>query len=63
MQNAKENSSVEEAKEILTAMLIKKYYDAKTTGKKKYIKLSEEELISFCIKLIQIIEKNSNDLG
>ena len=45
----------ENAIEELTKLIIKEDFENK--GKQEYYKLTKEDLIDFCIKLIKVIEK------
>jgi hypothetical protein len=52
---------IEEAKDILSEMYLKKYLEVKKEGNEKYIKISELELINFCTKLLNVLEKNTGE--
>ncbi len=47
----------ERALEILTEMKLRKYIENKKNNKKIIVKIKEENLYDFCIKLLKIVER------
>lgn len=48
---------MELAIEILTEMKLRKYIENKKNNKKIIVKIKEENLYDFCIKLLKIVER------
>ena len=55
----KSNEVYDYVREWLIDKRIKRFYNRKTTGKKTYLKMTEEDLYDLCIKLINLMESNT----